>query len=560
MREIDAIIPLIDALPDLVILVRRDGVVLGHFGGRGVGTLAPAKFSEGEQVDRIWPQAVAAIVKQYVRKAIALRATLDGRFTDGLHHFEMRVSALRPDRAICVIRAALKEDACEGAWLSAVPNRRLRLVRRGYLRRCRDTLASAAIRERPASIAVIELDGVGDIARIVDPKVAEQVLSAALERLPPESPGGTDDSPAWHVGRLSEHLLALVMETGDRDQIQACVARICSSLRDPIAIGDATFHLAAYAGVAVLCQDAPTPQALLDMARTAVAEARRAETTRVQFYTDTMRLRSLARLDIATELRDAIANQDIRLRYVGRYELATGRLVAWVGYLCWLHPLRGEVAPAEFLRVAEATGNALELSRAMLRRVREDFLALTPELDADVRISFGALRTHLLDEAFVDDIGRLLADGVVPADRLELRIAEHSFVAMNSGVLDRLRRLNLRLVVDEVGRGMGSFARLAGAPVWGLQLDRAWVTTLRSDEVALKVCRAGFGAATALGLTPIAIGVDDSDLHQALLDLGCGYGSGDFYHGSGASKVDTLRTAPPGLRSIGARAAGRKPI
>ncbi len=536
MREIDAILPLIDGLPDLVVLVRRDGIVLSHFGGRGVGALVPTAHADGERVDRHWRQPVAAILKQYARKAIAQRTTLDGRFTDGGRRFELRVSALGPDRAICVIRPAMNEDSGEGAWLSAVADRRSRLDRRGYLRRCRDILVSAALREHPASIAVIELDGVGDIARIVDAKVAEEVLSAAIQRLPHDSSVATAASAAWHIGRLSEHLLALVMETADRDQIEACVSRICASLRDPIAIGDAAFHLAAYAGVAVLCQDATTPRALLDKARAAAAEARRTESTRVQFFTDTMRLRSLARLDIARELRDAIANREIRLRYVGRHELATGRLVARVGYLRWVHPLRGEVPPAEFLRVADATGNARELSRAMLQRVREDFLALPPQMDADVRISFGALRHHLLDEEFVDDIGRLLADGVVPAARLELRISERSFAALDSWVLNRLHQLDLRLVVDEVGRGMGSFARLARAPVWGLQLDRAWVTALRSDEVALKVCRAGICAATALGLTPIATGVDDSDLRQTLLALGCGHGSGDFYSGSGAAK------------------------
>jgi EAL domain-containing protein (putative c-di-GMP-specific phosphodiesterase class I) len=92
-----------------------------------------------------------------------------------------------------------------------------------------------------------------------------------------------------------------------------------------------------------------------------------------------------------------------------------------------------------------------------------------------------------------------------------------------------LRDLGVQLVVDEIGRGMGSLDRLARSPVWGMQLDRAWVTALRRDAVALKVCRAGIGAATALGLTPIATGVDDEEQRQALLVLGCRHGSGDLY-------------------------------
>ena len=76
---------------------------------------------------------------------------------------------------------------------------------------------------------------------------------------------------------------------------------------------------------------------------------------------------------------------------------------------------------------------------------------------------------------------------------------------------------------------MGSLASLARAPIWGLQLDRAWVAALRSDPIARKVCRAGIEMAAALGLVPIATGVDDAETRDALVQLGCTYGSGDLY-------------------------------
>lgn len=99
----------------------------------------------------------------------------------------------------------------------------------------------------------------------------------------------------------------------------------------------------------------------------------------------------------------------------------------------------------------------------------------------------------------------------MPASRLELRIAERTFASMSASICQSLGRLGIQIVVDEVGRGFASsLDRLARAPIWGLQLDRAWTTALRTDEVALKVCKAGISAAGALGLTPIATGVDDA--------------------------------------------------
>jgi EAL domain-containing protein (putative c-di-GMP-specific phosphodiesterase class I)/GGDEF domain-containing protein len=395
-------------------------------------------------------------------------------------------------------------------------------------------------------VAVIHVDGIADIAQIIAAKLSEQIMSAAILRLPAQLGNCAGEDSWWYLGQLNDSLLALVLETSDRDAIDACVSELCASLRQPVSVGEAEFHLTPYAGIAILGQDTSSPKLLLEHARSAATEARRSGSTRVCFFTDTLRLESLARLDIARELNDAIANRDIRFRYVGRHDLATGRLVTWVGYLRWLHPLRGEIRPVEFLRVAEATGLATALSRAVLTCLRDDFAVLGPQSDPDVRISFGALRHHILHDNFVADVEHFLAEGALPPERLELRISEKALIAREPADFKSLQGLGIRLVVDEVARGMGSLDWLARAPIWGLQLDRAWTTALRSDQVALKVCRAGIGVATALGLTPIATGVDDQEQRDALLALGCRLGTGDLYGNVPLDIIEPSRAAASG--------------
>ncbi len=518
---------LIDTLPDLVMRVRRDGVVAAHSGGLGVADLKPAGDSEGQHVESVWPKSVAGLVMQLVRKVIARRTAMESRFQHDGHDYEARVSPQGPDRALCVIRALLP-DAPEAALEATDERPRPQLDRRGFLRRFKESMSVAALREKPISVAVIHMDGIADIAQVIAPRVSEQIMSTAILRLPVQSDLGGADAP-WYLGQLSDTLLALVLESSDRDAIESCVSKVCASLREPVSVGESAFHLTPYAGVAILGQDASSPRLLLEHARSAATEARRSGSSAVCFFTDTLRLKSLARLDIARELHEAIENQDIRFRFVGRHDLATGRLVTWVGYLRWLHPLRGEIRPVEFLRVAEITGLATALSRAVLKRLREDFAVLDAKSDPDVRISFGALRHHVLHDRFIADIERFLAEGGLPSERLELRISEKSLIARDPADFNALRQLGVRLVVDEVGRGMGSLDWLARAPIWGLQLDRAWTTALRNDDVALKVCRAGVAVAIALGLTPIATGVDDEAQRDALLTLGCRHGIGDLY-------------------------------
>ena len=525
-------------LPDLVVLVRRDGVIMSHLGGRAVGALVPPPDAAGARLQSVWPEAAALCVKQAVRRCIAQRQTVETRFECEGVRYELRAFAQGPDRALCVIRVSAAGPAPDDSPPSDDVVRP-QFDRRGFLSRFNDTLSQAAIREKSTALALVYLDGLTEIARVVDAKISDQVLSAAILRLPeearvvPSEAANRCAEASWYLGQLSADLLAIVIESSDRDAIERCVSRVCTSLREPVKIGDAAFNLTPYAGVSILGQDGSSPRSLLDKARAAAAESRRASSSRIHFFTDTLKLRSLARLDVAREIREAIASREIRLRYMGRHDLASGRLVAQVGYLRWNHPLRGELAPAEFLGVAETTGLAALLSRSMLDSLREDFEALAPELSPDARLSFGPLRHHLLQDEFVDDIGRILAEGGLSASRLEIRISERTFTAMNLSVFQALQRLGVQLVVDEMGRGFGSLDRLARAPIWGLQLDRAWVTALRSDEVALRVCRAGISAAAALGLTPIATGVDDIAQREALLELGCRHGSGDLYGETG---------------------------
>ena len=524
---------LLENLPDLVLMVRRDGIVVAHSGGLGVADLKPAGDAGGRHIESLWPKDSAALLVQLVKKSIAQRTATEMKFQNGGSEYEVRASPQGPDRALCVVRAVL--GPAQDAGLESSDERpRPQLDRRGFLRRFKESTSLAALRESPIAVAVMHLDGIADIAQVIAPRVSEQILSTVILRLPAQDEG----EPAWYLGQLSDSLLALVLETSDREAIDRCVSRLCVSLRQPVAVGEAEFHLTIYAGVAILGQDASAPKLLLDHARSAATEARRSGASTVCFFTDTLKLRSLARLDIARELHEAIDSCDIRFRYVGRHDLVTGRRVAWVGYLRWLHPLRGEIRPSEFLRVAEITGLAAALSRAVLTRLREDFLELSARSDADVRISFGALRHHVLHENFIGDIERFLAEGAVPAERLELRISEKTLISRDPTDFFALRERGVRLVVDEVGRGLGSLDWLARTPIWGLQLDRAWTTAIRTDAVALKVCRAGVAVATALGLTPIATGVDDQEQRAALLALGCRHGTGDLYQDASADIIE----------------------
>jgi EAL domain-containing protein (putative c-di-GMP-specific phosphodiesterase class I)/GGDEF domain-containing protein len=521
-------VTLISLLPELVLLVRRDGEIVAHAGGLALPDLRPSGDAGAPRFDPPWSEATGTLVTQLVRRSISQRTHVDSSFRELGHQYEVRATPQGPDRAVVVVRPARLEAAEEPTDVTG-DRSRPELDRRGFLRRLKESVSLATLREQSLAVAVLYVEGIAEIAQVIAARVSEEALNAAILRLSAFAGVDLDGRRKWYLGQLGENALALVIDSTDREEIEACVTHVAASLREPIALGDAEFRLTVHAGVGVLGFDASTPKALLERARAAAAEARRAASNEVFFHSDTLRLRSLARLDMARELQEAVTNGDVNFRYVSRHDLRSGSVVAWVAYLRWEHPLRGEILPTEFLRVAQSTGMAVSLSRAGLDRLCADFMQLGAGSDADARISFGPLHDHVLHDDFQQDIERVIADGRLPAKRLELRISERTFVACDVAVLRALRKTGVRLVVDEVGRDLGSLASLARAPMWGLQLDRAWTVALRGDEVARSVCRAALSVATALGLAPIATGVDNQQQRDVLIEMGFRYGTGDLY-------------------------------
>jgi EAL domain-containing protein (putative c-di-GMP-specific phosphodiesterase class I) len=376
-------------------------------------------------------------------------------------------------------------------------------------------------------LAIVHVEGLSEIGKLMDSSVAEQAVATALRSsIESAEPEG---SIPWFVGHFADDEVAIVVASAQREAVETRVAEICARLSDPISIGGAVFKLRPCAGVAILGQDAATEQALIEHARAAAAEAQRAEGGAVSFFSDTIKLRSLTRIDVALELQEAILNGEIGLRYRGRHDLASGRLVALVGYMRWIHPMRGVLPPSQFLPIAAATGLSTALSRSLLETLQQDFWLLQSHLKPGVRISYGALRHHVLDNLFFKDVGAMIHSQNMPPESLEVRISERSYVAKESREWLSLADQGVQVVVDEVGRRLSSIDRLARAPITGLQLDRKCAAASETDEAADRVGQAVLGVAKALGLTPITTAVDSERQRKVLLAQGWTQGSGDLF-------------------------------
>jgi predicted signal transduction protein with EAL and GGDEF domain len=522
---------LIQALPDVVAFLRPDGLITHHLGGREVPFVRGSGSLAGQRLEAVLQAHVAALIGRLLRRALATRASCDAEFSVDGATYLARLSAQGPRRALCVIRHV--HDAPAPAQEPATGTTAGTTERRGFLRRYQQSVAQAALSERPLALCLVFLDGLNDISRMIDFSIGERILSELLRQLPASTDSA--DGTSWYIGQLSEGLLGVVIEGSvEREQIRTVVGALCAAIASPIRVQDASFRVAPFAGVAVLGQDASQPATLLDHARAAMLEARRSGAGSVQFYSDTLRMLPVARLDIERELRMAIDAGQIGLRYMARHDLASGRLAAVQAYMRWTHPLRGEVSPAQFLPIADATGLALAVSRAALERLVRELGALRAAVGPDVAVSFGGLRQHVASGQLIRDCRQLVPASELASGRFELRIAERTLATLHrpERALGEIVEMGARVVVDELGRGFSSLLRLPQCPLWALQIDRALVVAARRSTAALRSCRAITALALALDLQPVAAGIDDETMRACMTGIGFVQGLGDHYPSS----------------------------
>jgi predicted signal transduction protein with EAL and GGDEF domain len=402
-----------------------------------------------------------------------------------------------------------------------------------------ESIAKARLRDRPLAVCMVYMDGLHQLGKVLDFGIIEQI-SATLLR------GATallTEVPSGYVDRLAENILLFVIDHfEDREALQGWSGRLLKFLGQPVAVGDATLSATPSAGLALLGSDGTEARQLLESARFAMLEARRSGSSAARFYSADLQLRSLARLDIEHELREAIAQDHLALRYNARHCLESGRLVAIHAHLGWTHPVRGEVAAAEFLPIADSTGLATPLSRWALTRLQRDIASFRRKGAHPIRFSFGPLKSHLSSGHLRDDIEVLFASGAIAPEDLEVRITERTLAGLaDAGSLMRsLTDLGTTIAVDEFGRGFTSLPRLARLPISALQLDRRLALAASADPAARRAAAAAFAAAKALELVARSAGVDDEPQRCLLNSLGCTEGLGDNFAAVSSAGSDDI--------------------
>jgi len=370
------------------------------------------------------------------------------------------------------------------------------------------------------------------------------------------------------VARFEDSFFVLYEDLLGLTSAAAIGDRLATAVRDgePPERGD-TVTATATVGVVLSAGGASNAESLLVDATNAMHVGKRRGGDRVEFFDEAVRRDAERRLEELDDLRVAIAEEQLRLVYQPKYDIASGELRGVEALVRWHHPVRGVVSPLEFIPLAEETGLIGSLGEWVLTaacRQRTEWSPLVEEA-ASLVMSVNVSRRQF-DPAFPDIVERILADTQVPPSSLCLEVTE---TAVMSGVdaaiatLARLRSLGTLISIDDFGTGYSSLAQLKRLPLDELKIDRSFIDRLGLDREDTAIVSAIVTLGLALDLSVIAEGVETVDQLEHLRALGCELAQGFLLSRPvGAEQIFGLLLRPPEVarRPAAGRAGSRRDV
>ena len=357
---------------------------------------------------------------------------------------------------------------------------------------------------RPAAVFYVDLDHFKDVNDTLGHPIGDELIRNVTLRLTHTL--RADDL----VARLGGDEFAVISSIGDESAKAMGIAqRIIAAISEPYSINGQNIIIGASIGIAVIDKTCGPAADIMRYADMALYRAKNEGRNRACIYDAAMDADLSSRKLLEGDLREAIENDGLKLCYQPIVN-KSGEAMVGVEALCrWTHPVRGEIAPAEFIAAAEQSGLIVDLGAWVLRRACLDGQAW-PDLTMAVNVS--PLQFRRTD--FVDMVERTLKETLFDPARLEIEITESVLlgnVDTTEAAMRRLKALGVTLALDDFGTGYSSLLYLRRYPFDKLKIDRSFVRSIEKAADAAAIVHAVISLGRGLGMKVTAEGVETAD-------------------------------------------------
>jgi predicted signal transduction protein with EAL and GGDEF domain/DNA-binding response OmpR family regulator len=342
------------------------------------------------------------------------------------------------------------------------------------------------------------------------------------------------DINRFDLGRLGGDEFTVFLADIPNEEVAASIAnRLLKALEKPFNLDGHEVYSTFSIGIAISPNDGESIQYLLKNADTAMYSAKANGKNNFQYYTKAMNERSLYRLNLESDLRNAIVNNELYLVYQPQTCLKTGCLIGAEALMRWKHKTKGEISPAEFIPLAEATGQILVIGDWLFEQFYNDLKKwkkrnLIPT-KFKLALNISSLQFH--QSNILQKIENLFPDPELNR-HVEFELTESVMMDNaedNLVKLEALAKQNISLSIDDFGTGYSSLSYLHRFPVDTVKIDRSFISSMKNDG-QVNIVKAIIAMAHGMNIKVVAEGIETQWQYDFLTAKGCDIGQGFFLH------------------------------
>ncbi|WCM91363.1 EAL domain-containing protein [Acidovorax sp. NCPPB 2350] len=404
--------------------------------------------------------------------------------------------------------------------LTGLPNRTL------LAERAQHAIRIAQENSTPLAVVFLDLDHFKHVNDSLGHRVGDALLVEIAKRL--RAVVRDRDT----VSRLGGDEFILLLPGANAHGAARVAAKLQEASRQPYQIGHHELTMAPSMGIALFPSDGTDFDTLTQSADVAMYRAKLDGRNTYRFFTPEMQAQSVRALLLENALRRALERGQLHLHYQPQITIATGEIRSVEALLRWEHPELGSISPAEFIPIAEDSGQILQIGEWVMRTALAQLQAWhgmgLDWLAVAVNLSALQFRQPQLPEL----VSRILDDTELRPNRLELELTEG--VAVDDprsaiATMDQLHARGVRMSMDDFGTGYSSLSQLKRFQIYKLKIDQSFVRDLGADNNDRAIVSAIIRMAQALGIRTTAEGVETAEQLNYLREQGCDEAQGYYF-------------------------------
>lgn len=334
------------------------------------------------------------------------------------------------------------------------------------------------------------------------------------------------------LARISGDSFVALLPHTDQQAAALLAKHLLEVVQAPVRLQLHQVAISASIGMSIYPDDSESANGLLMNAETAMYRVKLEGRNGIRFFSQDMQAYSLRALEIASALKQADMDKEFHMVYQPQMSIIDGRFVGAEALLRWIHPVWGNVSPAEFIPIAEQSGRILDIGTWVLKHVVEQIRVWRETGLGDFSVAINLSALQFIQDDMVQSFVDTVTGAGVPPRCIEVELTES--VAMNNPqtaglAISALRKAGFQVSIDDFGTGYSSMSYLKRFAVDKLKVDQSFVRDLEHDADDQGIVMAIVQMAHSLGMKAIAEGVETEGQLSILKAKGCDEMQGYLY-------------------------------